>query len=140
MKEVTRKAEMKAREQRLTAYRKFTPLFMSEHLANDGFAVTVDKAQILITKQDEASFVCILNQVYGWDYTGNFKDITLYFETTGNRLLYVGVYDLAQQKRITKRAIAAERWSDLTAPYTYGKEEMEAIFDRMRTAPQYRPF
>lgn len=123
----------KAREIHNEAALKFNPERLSDFIKFVDGLPLVDKDRLIESTQDDALFCAVLNNIFRWDYTTDFKAMTIFFEV-GERIIYAGVYDENERRRITRVPIATVKGSDLSAPYTYPEETFAEIQKKLTEA------
>ena len=95
----------KAREIHNEAALKFNPERLSDFIKFVDALPLVDKDRLIESTQDEALFCAVLNNIFRWDYTTDFKATTIFFEV-GERIIYAGVYDDEKSDRWIKKRLA----------------------------------
>ncbi|MBQ7171912.1 MAG: hypothetical protein IJR89_06525 [Clostridia bacterium] len=122
------------------ASRKFNPWALCEYLKKDGDINVVDKELALRKTGDSSLFIVALNDIYGWNYEGDFKSVTAYLETDGFDV-YGGTYNLMTHSSMPRRLVAStiEREKQRMAsgnisafaPYIYSGEKLAVIIGKL---------
>ena len=124
-------------EVRHAAKTRYNPWTLCDYLTKDENVVIVDKAIAIQNKSDEAKFFTVLGATFGWDYSPDFKLVTVYMEYDG-RTLCGGVYDMERHEKITRRLLAStiqnerirlDRGGVGFTPYIYTEEKMNEIIE-----------
>lgn len=124
----------KAREIHQQAALRFNPERLSHFIKFDDAVPIVDKDKLIESTHDEALFCAALNNLFHWDYTTNLKTTTIYFEVC-SKIIFAGVYDESEHRRINRVPIATVKGSDASAPYTYTDETFAEIQKKLTKAP-----
>ena len=118
---------------RFEAFKRFDPKTLCAFLTRrPSGVVCVDKEKCAPTIEDKILFSVTMHFVYGWWYQ-DFDTCTIFLEEDKGRI-YGGIYDLANEKKLTHRLISVSESAGVSDLYTYDQSAFECMRVQIRDA------